>query len=92
MSCIYKNISLYCFVHTLSFQSVAERKGDLNGFRVLFPADILLQFIQSKNLSNISANRAVSLALDPTTSVRALATELLKTCCVFGNKHRNDRM
>ena len=56
------------------------------------PADKLLQFIQSKNLSNISANCAVSLALGPTTSVTALATELLKTCCVFGSKHPNNWM
>ena len=74
------NINIAHFRCMYRFQSVAERKGDLKGFCVLFPADKLLQFIQSKNLSNISANRAVSFALSPTTSVRAFATELLKTC------------
>ena len=57
--------------YTLSFQSVADLYGDLKRFRDRFPADKLKQFRQSKNLSNISAKRAVSCALGPTDITRA---------------------
>ena len=60
------------YTFTLSFQSEEERKGDLKGFRVLLPADKVLPFIQSKNLSNISTNHAVSFAFGPTTRFSVL--------------------
>ena len=68
---------------------MADLYGDLKGFRDRFPADKLEQFRQSKNLSNISAKRAVSCALGPTEITRPLATELLRTCDFSNqiNKH-----
>ena len=44
------------------------------------PADLLASFGQSKNLSNITAKRAVCVALVPTVNSRAFPTELLRTC------------
>ena len=69
----------YAIQFTFSFQSVPDLYGDLNGFLDRFPADKLELFRQSKNLSNISAKRAVCDALSPTNKSSPLATELLRT-------------
>ena len=59
--------------------SLLDRYGDLKGFRLSFPCDMLLTFRQSNHLSNFSTNQAVSSGALPPLSCSALATELLST-------------
>lgn len=47
---------------------------------IRLPAEREVQLTQLKNLSNMSAKRAVSAPLDPTVSSRAFDTDWLRTC------------
>lgn len=53
---------------------------NLKGFLVMFTTGKISMFRASKNLSNMSANFAVSWTLGPPVSLNALLTDSLSTC------------
>ena len=64
---------------TFSRKSLADRYSCLNGFLWSFAELKLFTFTQSKNLSNMSTNFAVSDTASPPVNVSALLTESLST-------------